>query len=156
MDLAPLNVCGVVILGVLAGLHKEVQESLVELQTGQRRETHEQEDSVQHRHGEQLQQVKEKQRQTHEEMRKEASQASFLHVNKLSILVFLGEGVQVDDARNGSADQPGEAEQSIHAVENTKETQIVVVRFTVLQVVTLVVHQVPGNSVVGQERVSSC
>ena len=85
-------------------------------------------------------------------MREEKGQSSFLHRDEVSILVLVSQSVQVNNTGDGSSDQPGKTQDSIDTVEETTQHKIVVVSFSVLQLVGLVVDQVPSDTVVQEAK----
>jgi hypothetical protein len=148
VDALLFHVLGEVSLGVLAWLHEEHQNTSEELDAWKRGETHEKEDTQKNRDRELLEQVQEKHGHTQKEVGKQHGKTGFLDTDEFSFLVLLGKGVQVDDAGNSGGNQPGKSQKSIDAVEKSIQAKIIVVSFTVGQLVVLVHDQVPSDAVV--------
>mmetsp|Transcript_3591 Transcript_3591/g.9529 ORF Transcript_3591/g.9529 Transcript_3591/m.9529 type:complete len:283 (-) Transcript_3591:1091-1939(-) len=148
VDAPLLHVLGVAVLGVLGWLLEEEEEAIPELDVGQAGETHEEEHSVQDWQREELEDVEDQERQPDHEVGEEHGEAGLLYLEEVAVTVLVGQGIQVDDAWNGGGHQPWQSQQAVDEVEESIETQIVVVRFSVLQVVALVVDEMPRDAVV--------
>ena len=83
-------------------------------------------------------------------------QTGLLDRDKFAILVFFGEGMQVDDAGDSSSNQPRQSQDTVDAVEDTNKDEIIVVSLSVLELVALVVYQVPCDTVKTANDVSEC
>ena len=134
-------------VGVQARLLEPKQETVPELHGRQGRKTHEQKHTVQDRHGKELQKLKNQQRQPNHCVGNKQSQSRFLHINDVAVLILVGKTVEMDNARNRGCHQPRKSETTIDKVEQTIQAKIVVVSLSVLQLVVLVVNQVPGDTV---------
>lgn len=88
----------------LVGLLEKEQEAVPELDSRHRRETHEKEDSQQDRERDFLECVQEQERKTDQQVGEKISQACLLDADYVSVLILLGQIVQVNNARNGSGD----------------------------------------------------
>ena len=108
----------------------------------------EEEDSKKDRKREELQDIQEKHGHSQQKVREEHGKAGLLHTDEVTMAVLVSQRVQVNDAWDGSSNQPGKSHQSIDAVEKTIEAEIIVVGFSMGQLVVLVVDQVPGDSIV--------
>ncbi len=64
----------------------------------------------------------------------------------------------MNDARDCCRHQPRQTEHSVHAVEEAAQTQVIVVRLAVLELVTLVRNEVPSDTVVQeyQDKGQNC
>jgi len=133
---------------VLRRLHEEQQNSVPELDGRHGTQTHEQEDTVQAREGDQLEDAEEQDRQTKEQVGEQVRQPCFLDADDVTVTVSLSQRLEVDDTGDGRRDQPGKAQQSVDEVEATTEEQIPVVGFTVCKFVRLVLDQVPCDTVI--------
>ena len=81
-------------------------------------------------------------------MREQHRQPSLLHTDKLAILILLGQCIEVDDARHCGGHEPRQTQHSVDEVEDSVQHEIVVVCLTVLQLVVLVVDEMPRDTVV--------
>ena len=81
-------------------------------------------------------------------MGEEHCKTSLLHTDEVAMTVLVSQGVQVDDARNSSSNQPRESQQAVDAVEKSIEAKIIVVGFSMGQLVVLVIDQMPSDSIV--------
>mmetsp|Transcript_27088 Transcript_27088/g.62976 ORF Transcript_27088/g.62976 Transcript_27088/m.62976 type:complete len:249 (-) Transcript_27088:914-1660(-) len=152
MDLLRLHIFDCRCLGILAGLLQPQKDAIPELHTRQGAHAHKEEHTIQDWHRKKLQERQSKERQTHQQMREEHCEARFLHMSDLAVTVLLGEGIQVDDAGNSGRNQPRKTKHTIDHVENSTQQKIVVVRLSMLEVVRLVVHKMPCDSVVKEHQ----
>ena len=148
VDTLLLHVLGEGHFWVLAGLHEEKQETVPELNSRQRGETHEQKDSQEHWEWNELQKIQEEHSHSKQEVTDEHSQAGFLDTDEFSLGILFSQGVQVNDARNSGSNQPRKPQKSIDAVEESIQDKIVVVGFSMFKLVVLVVNQVPSDSII--------
>jgi len=148
VDLVPVHVLGELGLRVAAWLLEKEEETVPEFNSRKGGETHEKEDSIEDRKRQELQGIQEEHAKTKEEVGEEHGQSCFLDADDVAVAIFVGKGAQVDHAWNSCGNQPRKSQQSIDAVENTVEEKIVVVGFTVAQLVVLVVDQVPSDTVI--------
>ena len=79
-------------------------------------------------------------------------QTRLLDLDEVSILVLVGERAEMDHAGDSGGDQPWETHQTIDQVEESTETEIVVICFTVLEFVTLVSNEMPGDSIIEVDK----
>ena len=152
MNLGLGDVLGEDGLGVEAWLAEPQKNAVPELDSRQRGETHEQEDSVEDRKRDELEDVQGKDGERHEKVGEKHGQTSFLDFEELAVLVLLGETVEVDDAGHSGGDEPWETKHSVDEIEAATQKKIVVVGFSVLQLVALVVDQMPSDSIIEEDQ----
>jgi hypothetical protein len=86
-------------------------------------------------------------------MRKEHGQARFLHLDDRAIFgVAIGQAIEMDHAGHGGGHQPGQTQHSVDQVEKAAQAQVVVVRFAVLDLVTLAHDEMPCDAVVQEHK----
>ena len=81
-------------------------------------------------------------------MAEEHGQSSFLQLEDGSCTIFVSKGVNMDDARNSCCNQPRKTHQSIDTIEDSTQAKVIVVCFTMFQLVVLVADQVPCDTIV--------
>lgn len=148
MNFSGRNVFGVWCLGILAGLLEEEKDTLPKVNSGQGRETHEQKDSQQDGERDLLDGTEEQKGKSEKQVREEVGQSRFLDLDDLSVLVFLGQVVQVNNARHGGGYEPWKTQKAVHHVGDTVNEKIPVVGLAVRQLVGGIVDQMPCDAVV--------
>ena len=81
-------------------------------------------------------------------MTEEHSQAGLLNAQKVALLVLVSQSIQMDNAWHSGGHQPRKTQETVDAVEQSIEAQVVVVCFSMGQFVVLVGDQMPSNTVV--------
>ena len=150
MELCLGDVLGVDGIRVEARLAEPQKKAAPELDPRQSGVTHEQEDSVDDRERNKLQNTQSKDRERHEKVgEKHGLQTGLLDFDELAVLVLLGDTIGVVDAAGHSGGNgPWETKHSVDEVEATTQKKIVVVGISVLQLVALVVDQMPSSSII--------
>ena len=155
MDALLVHVLGEDSLGVSRWLLEPEQESVPELNVGKRRKTHKEEHAVEDGKRKELEHIERQDTKSDQQVGKEHGQASLLDRDESAILILVSQSIQMDNTGDSGSDQPGKTQDSIDAVEESVEHEIVVVGFSVLQLVTLVVDQVPGDTVIKEAKQES-
>ena len=133
VDASLLHVLGVDSLRISARLLEEQEESVPEFNSRKRGETHEKEDSIKDWYWQQLQGSQEKHGQSQQKVREEHGQSGFLDIQNVAVAILVSKGAQVNDAWDRGGNQPRKTQQSIDAVEDTRQTKIIIVSFTVFK-----------------------
>lgn len=81
-------------------------------------------------------------------MGKEHGQSSLLDIEKVSLGVLVSQRIQVDNARHSCCYQPRKSHQSIDTVEYATEAKIIIVGFSMGELVMFVVDQMPCDTIV--------
>jgi hypothetical protein len=79
---------------------------------------------------------------------KKASQASFLNADSVSVLVLVRHCRDVKNARHSRGDQPRATDETIDDDLHGRETGIIVVSFTVSELVTRMIDNMPSDTII--------
>ena len=133
---------------ILGWLLEEHEESLPELNLRQGAETHEQEDTIQDREWDELQYTCDSNGNTNQQVTSQHGQTGLLDTQNVTILVSFSKSIQVNDTRDSRGNKPWKAKESIDDLEGSIDHKIIVVCFTMFQLVVLVADQVPCDTII--------
>lgn len=133
-------------------LLEEEKDALPELLGRESDEAHEEEDSVQNRQRDELENVERKARSKNQTMSKESREACLLKTCRCTILGLIGHGTDVQDARYRRCNEPRQTQKRVDADHDCRNACIVVIGVSVRDLVRGMVNNMPSDTVVQESQ----